>query len=240
MLLPEASLGRVLDRVEAIWHPALAPHHLLLGQTGSGKTSLIKRLLELRPGERAVVLDPKPHPDPAWLGPPGDPWRWGRPVTALEPMFGRRQEGGGPYGRWFRLCGTPDRDETARRFAAGLDILGAEGHCVAALDDVREMRALRQSVRVDSLMNLGRSANILAILSATQRSFVAGREQAAMIWAGHTSGMDAAKAKAGLLGWRGREREDICLRIGMHEWIFSEDQPGSAGPVLIRPDGDSR
>ena len=90
---------------------------------------------------------------------------------------------------------------------------------MVACDDVREItRALKLAVRVDSLMNLGRSANLLAILSATEVGFTSGRQQTAMTWVGHTSGLEAAKAAAGLLGWRGAVRQDICAAIGMHEW----------------------
>ena len=84
------------------------------------------------------------------------------------------------------------------------------------------------------MMNLGRSANVLAILPASETGYVSGRAQAAMTWIGHTSGLDAAKAGAGLLGWRGTARQDICASGAPHEWIFSEEQPGSAGPCLIR------
>jgi hypothetical protein len=234
--LLSADLDRVLRRVDAIWGPDVAPHHLVYGQTGSGKTTLIKSLLGLCQLERALILDPKPHPDPVWDGPPSDPDAWGKPVTAVADMFGAGREGGGPAGLWFRLSGTPDRGETARRFGDALAAVAAEGHCVLVLDDVREItRQLKLAGHVDSVMNLGRSANVLAILSATETGYVAGRAQAAMTWVGHTSGLDAAKAGAGLLGWRGAARQDICAGIATHEWIFAEDQPGSAGPVLIRP-----
>ena len=99
-LLPEASLDRVLCRVAAIWHRAIAAHQIIFGQAGSGKTTLIKSLLGLCPHERVLTLDPKPHPDPVWDGPPGDPDAWGKPVAAVAPMFGAGQEGGDPYKRW--------------------------------------------------------------------------------------------------------------------------------------------
>ncbi len=230
-LLPAASLDRVLRRVAAIWGPDAAPHHLVYGQTGSGKTTLIKSLLGLCPYERALILDPKPHPDAIWDGPPDRPDAWGKPVTGIAPMFGDGREGGGRCGLWFRLSGTPDRGETARRFDDQ-----AEGHCVLVLDDVREItRQLKLAERVDSVMNLGRSANVLAILSATETGYVSGRAQAAMTWVGHTSGLDAHKAGAALLGKSGRAWWETTGAIDPHQWIFSESQPGSAGPVLVEP-----
>lgn len=234
-MIPEAPLGRVLDRVATIWHPQAAAHHLIYGMTGAGKSTLIKALLGLCPYERVLLLDPKPHPDPVWDGPPDDPQAWGRPVTSACPRFGG-DCGGGPAARWFRLTGSPDRAETAKRFRDALRIVAAEGHCILVLDDVREItRQLRLAEAVDSVMNLGRSANVLAILSATETGYVAGRQQGGMVWVGHTSGLDAAKAGAALLGWRGRERQEECAAVSPHEWIFSESQPGNADPVLIRP-----
>lgn len=234
--LPQASLGRVLRRVDAIWHPSAAPHHLLYGMTGSGKSTLIKALLGLCGHERVLILDPKPHPDPVWDG--EVPGQWGKPVGEVMPMFGSQREGGGPAGLWFRLAGSPDRDGTGRRFAAALATVEAEGHCVLVLDDVREItRQLRLAERVDSVMNLGRSANVLAILSATETGYVAGRAQAAMTWVGHTSGLDAAKAGAGLLGWRGGDRQDYCAAIERHHWVYQDHDAGATGPVLAVPDG---
>jgi len=232
--LPEVPLARVLRRVDSIWSPEQAPHILAYGQTGSGKTTLIKALLGLCPHERVLILDPKPHADPVWDGPPGDPDQWGAPVTAMTGRFGfGGQRGGGPHGLWYRLVGSPDRGETARRFAAALATVAAEGHCILVLDDVRETcRQLRLAEHVDSVMNLGRSANVLAVLAATETGYVSGRAQAAMTWVGHTSGLDAAKAGAALLGWRGRERQDRCAAIEPHQWIYADSQPGSGGPVL--------
>ena len=72
---------------------------------------------------------------------------------------------------------------------------------------------------------------MLAILSATETGYVSGRAQAAMTWVGHTSGLDAAKAGAGLLGWRGAVRQDICAGIAPHEWIFANISPAAPGRV---------
>jgi energy-coupling factor transporter ATP-binding protein EcfA2 len=235
MDIPAVPLERVLRRVDHIWGPEMAPHHLLFGMSGSGKTTLIKSLLGLCRDDRVLILDPKPAADPVWDGPPGEPYQWGKPVTAITPMFGYAGEaGGGPASMWYRLTGGPDRADTARRFGAALAIVAAEGHTVLILDDVRETcRQLRLAESVDSVMNLGRSASVCAILSATETSYVSGRGQGGMVWIGHTTGLSAAKAGAELLGWRGRERQDTCAGLAPHQWIFSEDQPGHAGPCIV-------
>jgi energy-coupling factor transporter ATP-binding protein EcfA2 len=234
--LPQVPLQRALRRAGGIWAPDAAPHHLVFGQTGSGKTTLIKALLGLCKWERALILDPKPHPDPVWNGPGDDPCQWGRPITQAAPMFGYSGDaGGGPARLWYRLTGSPDRADTARRFGAALDIIAAEGHCVLVLDDVREIcRQLRLAEHVDSVMNLGRSASVLAILAATETGYVSGRAQAGMTWIGATMGLDAAKAGAALLGKSGRPWWETTAAIEPHQWIYADSQPGSAGPVLTR------
>jgi energy-coupling factor transporter ATP-binding protein EcfA2 len=234
--LPQAPLERVLERVSAIWGPDAAPHHLIYGQTGSGKTTLIKQLLGLCEYERVLILDPKPHPDPVWDGPDGDPYRWGRPTVRVSPRFGFEGEpGGGPLGAWYRLVGAPDRDDTAQRFSAALDLIAAEGHAVLILDDVREIcRQLKLNPRVDSVMNLGRSANVLVVLAATETSYVSGRAQVGMTWVGATSGLAAAKDGAAMLGRSGREWTQLVEHVEPHHWIYADSQPDNPEPVLTR------
>lgn len=238
MNLPEAPLDRVLQRVSAIWHPEQAAHALIYAATGAGKSTLIKRLLGLCESERVVLVEPKRQADPAYAGPDDDPWRWGRPVERLTPRFGYDGErGGGPHKSWFRLLGGPDREDTAKRFADALDIVANEGSTVLLLDDVKEVcKGLGLNDRVESLLNLGRSAGILAVLSTTETSYVAGRSQGSMVFTGYTGGnLPAAKAGAALLGWRGRDREDYVAALPRHSWVFSENEAGSAGPVLVKP-----
>jgi energy-coupling factor transporter ATP-binding protein EcfA2 len=240
MQLTEATLERVLRRVDAVWGPDAAPHHLVYGQTGSGKTTLIKALLGLCPHSRVLVLEPKRNADPAYLGPAEDPHRWGKPVERVTPRFGFEGErGGGRAGMWFRIQGSPNREDTARRFSDALDIVANEGHAVLVLDDTKEIcKQLKLNDQIESLLNLGRSAAVLAILATTETSYVAGRSQGSMVWVGYTGGnLPAAKAGAELLGWRGRERQDYTAALPRHSWVFSENEPGSAGPVLVTPLG---
>jgi hypothetical protein len=233
--LPEAPVERALRRVDAIWGPDGAPHHLIFGQSGSGKTTLIKGLLGLCGWSRVLILDPKPHADPVWDGAPGNPFQWGKPVTDVAPRFGfDAADGGGPGRAWYRLLGSPDRADTARRFAVALAVVAAEGHCVLVLDDVRETcHQLKLRDHVDSVMNLGRSASVLAILAATETGYVAARSQAGMTWVGATSGLDAAKSGAQLLGRSGRQWYERTEAVKPRTWIYSDTQAGSAGPVLV-------
>jgi len=238
MQLPEAPLERVLRRVGAVWGPDAAPHHLVYAATGAGKSTLIKALLGLCEHSRVLLLEPKRNADPAYLGPDGDPHRWGKPVERITPRFGFDGEpGGGPAGMRFRIQGAPNREDTARRFGDALDIVANEGHTVLVLDDTKEIcKQLKLNDQIESLLNLGRSSGILAVLATTETSFVAGRSQGSMVWVGYTGGnLPAAKAGAELLGWRGREKQDYAASVPRHSWVFSETEAGSAGPVLVTP-----
>jgi len=227
--LPSAPPGRVLDRAGSIWSPQCAPHHLIYAATGAGKSTLIKRLAGLRPDARLLLVEPKRQPDPVYEG-------FAQPVTEISPRFGGGGEGGGPCGRWFRLVGTPDRGATERRFRAALETVANEGHTLLVLDDTKEIcKQLGLRDLVESILNLGRSQNICAVLSTTEISYVAGRSQGAMIWVGFTGkSLPAAKAGAELLGWRGRELQDLVGTLPRYTWIYSDGEAGSAGPVLTR------
>lgn len=238
MNIPTTTLDRALQRVDSIWHPEQAPHALIYAATGAGKSTLIKRLLGLNEHERVVLVEPKRSADPAYTGPDDEPWRWGRPVERLTPRFGHDGErGGGPHGMWFRIVGSPDRADTAKRFAAGLDTIADEGSTVLVLDDVKECsKTLGLADQIGSILNLGRSSGLLCVLATTETSYVAGRSQGSMVFAGFTGGhLPAAKAGAELLGWRGRERQDYLAALKRYHWVMNENEEGSAGPVLVTP-----
>jgi hypothetical protein len=234
-MLAEAPFDRVLDRVDQAWQPRRAAHHVVLGQTGAGKTTLIKELLKLRLAARVLIIDPKPAPDPAWDDVPGHLDTWGRPVTSISPGFGSEAEGGGPYGYWFRLVATPDRDATGKALADALDVIRTEGHAVVVIDDAREVvrayAAHKLGQAVESLMNLGRSGASSVILATQSLGYVP-QAQGSFTWVGHTQGLDAAKAGAGLLGKSGRPWVDTMAAIPPYRWAYTDNRPGNPGPVL--------
>lgn len=234
--LPHASLERVLSRIKLIWKPGRAPHILLLGQTGCGKSTVVQELLGLHSYERDIVLDPKPTEDHIWDGPADDPRRWGGPITHIPPMlgYGDQEPGGGPCGMRWRLLGSPDRDDTAQRFGAALATITAEGHYRVVLEDYRELCwQLGLLKQVNSLLSLGRSSNLCTVVTATETGWATGRSQAGIVLVGATSGLEAAKAGAALLGKSGRAWWEITAAIEAHQWIYHDNQPGNAGPVLI-------
>lgn len=238
MSLPTTTLGRALQRVSAIWGPEQAPHALIYAATGAGKSTLIKSLLSLNEYERVVLVEPKRQADVAYEGPPEDPWRWGRPVERITARFGYAGErGGGPRDMWYRILGSPDRADTAKRFGDALDIVANEGSTLLILDDVKECsKTLGLADQIGPMLNLGRSAGLLAVLATTETSYVAGRSQGAMVFTGYVGGsLPAAKAAADLHGFRGREKQDLCGQVRRHHWLYQDLEEGSAGPVLVLP-----
>jgi hypothetical protein len=93
-------------------------------------------------------------------------------------------------------------------------------------------RAAPVSPLSSSVMNLGRSANVCAILSATEFGYVAGRGQAAMTWVGSTSGLEAHKAGAALLGHSGRAWYETTAAIPPHSWISTSRNPARPARAL--------
>jgi hypothetical protein len=237
MELPTTSLDRALQRQDTVWHtgPGGSPHVIVVGQSGSGKSHLIREMLTLCDHERVLILDAKPAEDPIWQGPPDDPWKYGRPVEHLPERFGYSERGGGPLGMFWRLTGSPDRGDTAKRFSRALSIVAAEGHTVLVCEDVVILsRQLKLAEQVDEILHTARSASVMAVLSATALSYVAGRSQSSQVWVGYTGGsIPAAKAAADLIGWRGRDAVDYLASIKRHQFLYHETEEGSAGPVLV-------
>jgi hypothetical protein len=207
------------------------------GQSGSGKSWLIRKMLTLVLHERVLILDAKPAEDPIWQGTADDPWRYGRPVEHLPERFGFSERGGGELGMWWRLTGSPDRADSAKRFSRALSIVAAEGNCVLICEDVVVLsRQLKLKEQVEEILHTARSANVMAVLSATTIANAAGRSQSSQIWVGYTGGsIPAAKAAAESIGWRGRDAVDYLASIKRHQFVYSEAEEGSAGPVLVVP-----
>ena len=110
-----------------------------------------------------------------------------------------------------------------------------EGRTLLVLDDVKEIcKQLGLRDLVESILNLGRSAGICAVLSTTETAYVAGRSQGAMIWVGYTGGgLAAARVARSCSAGEGAARQDECARTGRHEWIYQDHENGEAGPVLV-------
>lgn len=142
---------------------------------------------------------------------------------------------------WFRLVATPDRDATGRAFARALDVVRAEGHVILVVDDAREVccaypeHKLAQAVEPVTL--LGGSAATPVILATQELGFVPGRAQGSFTWAGHTSGLDAAKDAAKLFGKRGAQWAETMAAIEPCQWVYVGDRPGDPGPVLTTVPG---
>jgi hypothetical protein len=216
--MPAASLDDVLGWLQESWFTWGGGHQLAYGMTGAGKTTLLRHIMSrCCPADRVIVFDPKPADDPSWTGGEDPP----RPITALPSAFGSCHDGGGPAGLWYRLTASHDPADTTRRFAAAMQIIRAEGHAVAVLDDAHELCAgLGLRKEIDQVLGLGRSAVIAAIVASGDPSYVP-RGQFAHKWIGHLDGLAAGKAAAELLGQHGTGWADTLLATDGHEWVFA-------------------
>jgi hypothetical protein len=153
------------------------------------------------------------------------------PITWLRPRFGEDDDGGGPAGLWYRLTASHDPAETGRRFIVALRLMQAEGRTVLVIDDAHELCAgVKLRDQIDSVLTLGRSAAISCVASG-DTEYVP-RSQAAFKFAGHISGIEAAKA----VGQRGRDWGDTILALEPFQWLYFDDQPSFPGPCRFTVD----
>ena len=136
---------------------------------------------------------------------------------------------------WFRLTGSPDRRGTARRFGAALEIVAAEGNTILILERYQGNLPPAAAGRAGGLGVVPRQVGQRSVGLVGHRKLL-GRRTAAvrhdLCRAGHTSGLPAAKAAAELLSWRGRDLQDLAGSVRPHQWIYQDQQQGSAGACL--------
>ncbi|MET8183032.1 hypothetical protein [Streptomyces sp. NPDC005336] len=124
--VPSLPLPVVARRVDALWDPQTAPHHMVFGKIRSGKTHLITRgLLSLCEADRVLIIDAKGD-DPAWDG-------YGRPVREIPDDAAS----GGSRDFWYRLVADRAPKTARKQVARALDTVAAEGHFVVVVDEVR-------------------------------------------------------------------------------------------------------
>jgi len=235
-LLPDASIGDVLDRVADVVNPDHYPNQLILGKSGAGKTRLTRQILARTAfADRVAAFDPKPADDKSWTMSSDELGQAPKAVTALDAGFGQSAEGGGPAGLWFRLIASRDPAVTSERFTDGLRLIGAEGACVCVLDDARTLnKSLRLTDVIEDTVLLGRSARLSCIISSQDPGYVAVRAQTSFRWIGHLGGYAAAKSACALLGVRGPQWEELLSGLRPGEWIYHDDAPGNPGPCRFR------
>ena len=232
--LPAVSLDRVLKRVSAIWGPDQAAHHVLYGQTGSGKSTLVKGLLTLCKFERVLICDPKSSNDPVWSDPDPLPVGQAGPADRRAVRLRRRARRRAlPHVVQADRVPRPPRHRPPVRRCPG-DRRGRGEH---HFDFGRYQGNLPPAAagRAGRLGVVPRQVGQRSVGLVGHRKLL-GRRTAAvrhdLFQAGHTSGLPAAKAAAELLSWRGRDLQDLAGSVRPHQWIYQDQQQGSAGACL--------
>lgn len=222
----EVPFSLVASRVNRLWDPMNAAHHVIFAQTRAGKSHLITRgLLDLRPYDRTLILDVKGD-DPVWDG-------YGKLVTEVSAGFGG--DGDGPAGMRYRLfVDLTDRKASQRKVRGVLEQINAEGRCIVVIDECRaitdriDQGGLGLAGPVESLLMRGPSRGATLIIAAQDTAYVPPtmRTQGAFRWAGHIPNRAVQKRVAEMFGYSTREAS--MFSVAPRRFLFSDSQGGLA------------
>jgi hypothetical protein len=223
---PKVAFDLVAGRVNKLWDPMTAAHHVIFAQTRAGKSHLITRgLLDLRPYDRTLILDVKGD-DPVWDG-------YGRLVNELPAGFSG--DGDGPAGMRYRLLvDLSDRKASQAKVRAVLEQISSEGRCIVVIDECRaitdriDQGGLGLAGPVESLLMRGPSRGAVLVIAAQDPSYVPPtmKTQGAFRWGGHIPNRAVQKRVAEMFGYY--TREAAMFDVPPRRFIYSDSQGGLA------------
>lgn len=165
--IPTRGWDQVIERVNRLWIPELAPHHSIFGQNGSGKTHLIVHgLLPLCEDDNVLIVDNKG--DDETLNASG-----ARRVRQLPTKIRRvAMDDGKPRSGWYQLVVADETSRAQDQVGRALERVYSEGNWVVVLDETRAISDPRSpglglQPQLDRLWLRGRSRNI-AVIASTQ------------------------------------------------------------------------
>lgn len=232
LVIPEIPIPIVQSRVNRLWRPDTAAHHLILAMNGAGKTRLITdTLLPLAERERVLILDVKGN-DPSWAG-------VAREVRDIRPGFGTAREGGGPAGLWFRLVlDRANLVDARERCRAALDVVADEGHTVLVIDETRAVAddaELAARALVERIVLTGRSGNTSVILASQDTTWLptSVRSQWAFGWVGALRDDAVRRDAARILGLPPREAVPTLRRVRKRQWLYVDEEDEGAIAIAL-------
>lgn len=164
--IPTRSWKQVIQRVDQLWKPQIAPHHSLIGQNGSGKSYLIVNgILPLCQHDNVAIFDCKGD-DPVLKA------SGAKPVRKLPSRIRRTMDNDNPKDGWYRIMVADDVGRAREQVALSLERIYDEGDWIVVLDETRAISDPRSpglglQPLLDRMWLRGRSRGI-SLIAATQ------------------------------------------------------------------------
>jgi hypothetical protein len=225
------SLSLVQGRVDRLWTPRIATHHLIIGESGAGKTGLIRDgILPLCVYDRVLFIDVKNDTDQMLSN-------WGVPIGPNDVL---KAFAGGA--RWYRLIVDPinDRERAQSAVRLALQLALDIGDTIVVTDETRtitEQSQLGLSSDYERLLMRGRSMGVSCIsaVAATDNTYPAVKTQWSFAWVGSVNGSDVITETLKILGLPHTVRLNndpnhyrAMLRdLERYEWLYVDKERGN-------------
>lgn len=223
--IPSRTWNEVINRVNRLWQPEIAPHHSLIGQNGSGKSYMIVNgLLPLCQYDRVCIFDSKGD-DPV-LARAG-----ARPIRQLPHRIKRQlTDRNKPNDAWYRMVLYDDRERAQDQAAQALESIYAEGDWIVILDETRALSDPRSpglglQPLLDRMWLRGRSRHI-SVVAATQAprwvpsSFY---DQCQFVWSSRIRD-ERAHVRMREIGSMSKELIPQIAAVRKRRWIYMDDE----------------
>jgi hypothetical protein len=164
--IPTRSWDEVVQRIDKLWKPEIAPHHSLFGQNGAGKSYLIVNgLLPLCTRDNVCIFDSKGD-DPVLKA------SGARAVTTFPGKYRRIADNDREKDGWLRLVIHDEVSKAQDQVGRALEEIYKEGNWIVVLDETRAISDPRSpglglQPLLDRLWLRGRSRHI-SVIAATQ------------------------------------------------------------------------
>lgn len=223
--IPSRSWNEVMQRVNRLWQPEMAPHHSILGQNGSGKSYMIVNgLLPLCHYDRVCIFDSKGD-DPV-LATAG-----ARPVRKLPNKWARvATDRNKPNDSWYRMVLFDDRERAHDQAAEALEQIYSEGNWIVVLDETRAISDPRSpglglQPLLDRMWLRGRSRHISVVAGTQAPRWVPSSfyDQCQFVWCSRIRD-EKAHIRMREIGSMSKDLIPQIAATRKRRWIYMDDE----------------